>query len=491
MRLRSTLSGRLEEVTADVTPDAAGDGERIGVYVCGVTPYAESHIGHAMSLVVYGVLVRYLRWRHPDLEVRYVSNYTDVDDKIIERARELGRDPAELAQQNIEAWEQQQEALGILPPDVRPRVTTEIETIVATIERIIANDHAYAAPDGDVYFRVRSLPDYGKLSHRNLEQLRAGTRGEPGDAKEFPLDFALWKAAKPGEPSWPSPWGPGRPGWHIECSAMAQRYLGERFAIHGGGTDLVFPHHENEIAQAEAQAGSGSFARIWMHNGMVLRDGEKMSKSQGNVVSVADALDRWTPDTLRLFVLTKHYQQPANLTDEAMAAAARGVERLAQALGPAEGGAGAAPPSALLDAAPFRARFVEAMDDDLNTAQALAALFDLARAINRGREEGAEPEEAQATLRELASVLGLALAGGARGELSQLSAPMLAAIASRFRVACGGTDVESTVEALLDRRGAAREERDFALADAIRDALADAGVEVQDGPQGARWSARA
>jgi cysteinyl-tRNA synthetase len=228
-----------------------------------------------------------------------------------------------------------------------------------------------------------------------------------------------------------------------------------------------------------------------MHNGMVLRDGEKMSKSEGNVVSVADALKRWSPDALRLFVLTKHYRQPTNLTDEAMAAAARGVERLAQALEPAEGRAGAAPPSALLDAAPFRARFVEAMDDDLNTAQALAALFDLARAINRGREEGAEPAEAQATLRELASVLGLALAGGVRGDLSQLSAPTLAAIASRFRVACGGTDVESTVEALLDRRGAAREERDFALADAIRDALADAGVEVQDGPQGARWSARA
>ncbi len=482
MRLRSTLSGRPEEVT----PDAIADGDRIGVYVCGVTPYAESHIGHAMSLLVYGVLVRYLRWRHPELEVRYVSNYTDVDDKIIDRAAELGRDPAELAQQNIEAWEQQQAALGILAPDVRPRVTTEIETIVATIERIVANEHAYATPAGDVYFRVRSLPGYGALSRRNLAELRAGTRGEPGEGKEFPLDFALWKAAKAGEPSWPSPWGPGRPGWHIECSAMAQRYLGERFAIHGGGTDLIFPHHENEIAQSQAVSGPESFARIWMHNGMVLRDGEKMSKSSGNVVSVADALARWSPDALRLFVLTKHYRQPTNLTDEAMAAAARGVERLAQALEPAEGGGGGAPP----DAAPFRARFIEAMDDDLNTAQALAALFDLARAINRGREEGADPAPAQATLRELASVLGLALAGSAHGELSRLSAPTLAAVASRFRVSCGGSDVEGTVEALLARREAARAERDFALADAIRDALQDAGVEVQDGSQGARWSAR-
>jgi cysteinyl-tRNA synthetase len=483
MRLRSTLSGNPEEVT----PDASPDGERIGVYVCGVTPYAESHIGHAMSLLVYGVLVRYLRWRHSDVQVRYISNYTDVDDKIIDRARELGRDPAELAQQNIEAWEQQQAALGILAPDVRPRVTTEIETIVATIERIVANEHAYATPAGDVYFRVRSLPSYGALSRRNLDDLRSGTRGEPGEGKEFPLDFALWKAAKPGEPTWPSPWGPGRPGWHIECSAMAQRYLGDRFAIHGGGTDLIFPHHENEIAQSEAATGPGSFARIWMHNGMVLRDGEKMSKSLGNVVSVADALEHWTPDALRLFVLTKHYRQPTNLTDEAMSAAARGVERLAQALEPAEGGGGTAPP----DAAPFRARFVEAMDDDLNTAQALAALFDLARAINRGREEGADPSEAQATLRELASVLGLALAGSAHGDLSRLSAPTIAGIASRFRVACAGSDIESTVDALLKRRAAARKERDFALGDAIRDALHDAGVEVQDGPQGARWSARA
>jgi cysteinyl-tRNA synthetase len=483
MRLRSTLSGEPEEVTPDATPDGA----RIGVYVCGVTPYAESHIGHAMSLLVYGVLVRYLRWRHPDVEVRYVSNYTDVDDKIIDRAKDLDRDPAELAQQNIEEWEQQQAALGILAPDVRPRVTTEIEAIVATIERIVANEHAYATPSGDVYFRVRSLASYGALSRRNLDELRAGTRGESGEGKEFPLDFALWKSAKPGEPSWPSPWGAGRPGWHIECSAMAQRYLGDRFAIHGGGTDLIFPHHENEIAQSEAAMGPGGFARIWMHNGMVLRDGEKMSKSLGNVVSVADALEHWRPDALRLFVLTKHYRQPTNLTDEAMAAAARGAERLAQALEPAEGGGGGAPP----EAAPFRARFVEAMDDDLNTAQALAALFDLARTINRGREEGTDPSEAQTTLRELASVLGLALAGSAHGDLARLFAPTIAGIASRFRVACGGSDIESTVDALLERRAAARKERDFALGDAIRDALHDAGVEVQDGPQGARWTARA
>ncbi|MYH41768.1 MAG: cysteine--tRNA ligase [Chloroflexi bacterium] len=478
MRLRSTLSGSVEAV--------APENGRIGVYVCGVTPYTESHIGHAMSLLVYGVLIRYLRWRHPGVEIRYVSNYTDVDDKIIERALELGRDPASLAQQNIDLWEAQQAALGILAPDVRPRVTTEIDAIVAAIGRIIENGHAYAVPGAGVYFRVRSLPGYGKLSHRPLDEMRAGTREEPGHGKEFPLDFALWKAAKPGEPTWPSPWGPGRPGWHIECSAMAQRYLGASFSVHGGGTDLVFPHHENEIAQAEAVTGPGSFARLWMHNGMVLRDGEKMSKSLGNVVSVAEALDRWTPDALRLFVLSKHYRQPTNLTDEAMAAAQRGVDRLQQALAEEPAREGSPPP----EAASARARFVEAMDDDLNTAQALAVLFDLARAINRSREVGDHGSAARATLRELASVLGLALPADAHADLSRISGAELSEIASRFDVAAAEADAADVVEALLAQRQAARAERDFALSDAIRDALSEAGIEVQDGPQGARWSVR-
>ncbi len=479
MRLRSTLSGSVEEVV----PEQG----RIGVYVCGVTPYTESHIGHAMSLLVYGVLIRYLRWRHADVEVRYVSNYTDVDDKIIERALELGEDPAALAQQNIDLWEAQQAALGILAPDVRPRVTTEIDGIVGAIGRILGNGHAYAVPGVGVYFRVRSLPGYGKLSHRTLDEMRAGTREEPGREKEFPLDFALWKGAKPGEPSWPSPWGPGRPGWHIECSAMAQRYLGVTFAVHGGGTDLVFPHHENEIAQAEAVTGAGSFARLWMHNGMVLRDGEKMSKSLDNVVSVAEALRLWRPDALRLFVLSKHYRQPTNLTDEAMMAAQRGVDRLSQALAEGSGGSGEPAPAG----AAHRARFVEAMDEDLNTAQALAALFDLARAINRLQEAGADASAERATLRELASVLGLGLLSDAQGDLSRISPAELVEITTRFGVARAATDVAGTIEALLERRQAARSERDFALSDAIREALASSGIDVQDGPQGARWSVRA
>ena len=473
MRLTNTLTGNVEELR----PLEAG---RLGIYVCGVTPYAPSHIGHAVSAIVYDVLVRYLRWR--GLEVTYVSNYTDVDDKLIEAGREQGRDPLELAQQQIERWEREQRALNLLEPDVRPRVSQEIEPIVELIEQIIAADHAYATAEGNVYFRVRSQPHYGKLSRRDIEQLLTGTRFEPGEDKEFPLDFALWKAAKPGEPQWPSPWGAGRPGWHIECSAMSGRYLGDGFDIHGGGMDLVFPHHENEIAQSEA-AGR-PFARLWMHNGLVQHDGAKMSKSLGNVITVEQALERWSADAIRLFVLTGHYRSAANITDEAMAAAESGVERLRNALrAPPAAAAGAS-----ADGAAARERFIEAMEDDLGTPGALAALFELAREINRLRNAGEEASGAQATLRELTcEVFGLGLEEAAAGSLD---AAALAKIAARFEVACGGKDGEETVEALIERREGARAERDFALADAIRAALADAGVEVEDTAEGARWSVR-
>ncbi|MDA0271179.1 MAG: cysteine--tRNA ligase [Chloroflexi bacterium] len=476
MRLTNTLTGSVEPLEP-VNPG------HVGLYVCGVTPYAAAHVGHAMSLMVYDVLARYLRWR--GLEVTVVSNYTDVDDKLIERAAEQGIDPLALANANIEAWEREQDLLGMVQPDVRPRVTQEIPNIIAMIEEIIANGFAYASQAGDVYYRVRAKDDYGKLSHRDIDQLRQGTRFDPAEGKEFALDFALWKATRPGEPAWESPWGPGRPGWHIECSAMARRYLGETFDIHGGGLDLVFPHHENEIAQAEAAAPGrvDIFARVWMHNGMVQRDGEKMSKSLGNVVNVEDALAKWSPDAIRLFVLGSHYRSPNNLTDEALAAAVAGVERLIGALRP---GTGTAPST--LDAEATRARFIEAMEDDLGTAQALAALFDLARAINRARDAGETIEAAQAVLHDLAGVLGLSLQEQDASAL--LDAVALSKLAARLEVVCGGTDVESTVGALIERRTAARTERDFALSDRIRDELATLGVVLEDGPQGTRWSAK-
>ena len=517
MRLTNTLTGAVDALT----PLEPG---RLGIYVCGVTPYAESHVGHAMAAIVYDVLVRYLRWpgnAAGGYDVTFVSNYTDVDDNVIARAAEVGRDPLELVDENIDEWEEQQRALNLVFPDVRPRVTGHIETIVAATEAIVERGFGYATEAGDVYFRVRAKPDYGKLSHRDIDQLRSGTRFEPGEGKEFPLDFALWKATKPGEPSWPSPWGLGRPGWHIECSAMSQHYLGESFDVHGGGVDLVFPHHENEIAQAEA--ATGTFAQHWLHNGLVQRDGEKMSKSIGNVVTVHDALERWRPDALRLFVLSSHYRSPANLTDEALAAAESGVDRLLAALRgipaspgtlrgipaspgtlrgipaspgtlrgiPASPGTQREAPTAggeSVDPSGERARFVDALEDDLGTPQALAAVFDLARAVNRGRDSGHDVRAAQATLAELTrDVLGLRLEEPDAVEVLDVVA--LSKLASKHGVSCGGSDAESTIEALLAARTEARADRDFARADAIRDDLAGAGVEVADTPEGPRWSA--
>ena len=471
MILQNTLTGAVEELV----PVVPG---KIGIYVCGVTPYDSAHVGHAMSLIVYDVLVRYLRWpgnAAGGLDVTFVSNYTDVDDKLIERGAAEGIEPLKLANRNIAQWEEEQQRLGLLPPDVRPRVSTHIDDIKAMIEEIVANGFGYVTPSGDIYFRVRAKADYGKLSHRDIENLRAGTRFEPGEEKEFPLDFALWKAAKPGEPSWNSPCGivgTGRPGWHIECSAMSRRYLGERFDIHGGGLDLIFPHHENEIAQAEAAAhadaahrADGVFARLWMHNGMVQRDGEKMSKSIGNVVSVEEALARWSPDAIRLYVLTSHYRAATNLTDEAMAAATAGVERLATALRPAEG----TQPS-MIDIAATHARFVDGMQDDLSTPRGLAVLFELARSINRARDAGEDVARAQAALRELAGVLGLVLTEDARVD--------------------GEGAHAAEIDQLLAERAAARASKNFARADAIRAELEAMGIAIEDTPQGARWRLR-
>jgi cysteinyl-tRNA synthetase len=465
VQLYNSLTRRVEPLTT-VEPKA------VRMYVCGVTVYDDAHIGHAMSAIVFDVIRRYLEWRGHS--VRHVVNFTDVDDKIINRANALGRDPHELAEHYVSEFMAQLEALNVRPATVYPRATQTMGEIVAFIEGLISKGHAYAA-EGDVYFRVKSDADYGKLSGRPLDEMLAGTRFEVDPRKESPADFALWKAAKPGEPAWPSPWGDGRPGWHIECSAMAMKFLGEEIDIHGGGNDLVFPHHENEIAQSESLTGR-PFARFFLHNGMLelvnpkTREVEKMSKSLGNVVTIASFLDQYDADVFRLVVLGSHYRSPLTYNSEIAADTARKLERLMTALAPAAGSvaSGAVVEEVQRAGETARGRFTEAMDQDLNTSGALAALFDLVRAVNTARDAGAAApalEGAQATLRELAGVLGLRLSGARRS----------------------GKDIAPFVELLIETRAALRKAKQFELADSIRKRLTDLGVTLEDGPTGTRW----
>jgi len=451
LKLYNTLSGRKEEFRPLGNP--------VRMYVCGITPYAEAHVGHAMSYVVFDVLRRYLEYR--GYRVLHVQNFTDIDDKIIARAHLLGVSTTALTETYIRQFEAEMEALNVLRAHAYPRATLEIPKMQELIEGLLAKGYAYKA-DGDVYFRVGAKADYGKLSKRSIDSLLAGARSEPGQAKENPLDFALWKGAKEGEPSWPSPWGPGRPGWHIECSAMALKYLGEEIDIHGGGQDLIFPHHENEIAQSEAFTGR-PFARYWVHNGLMQVGEEKMSKSLGNLISLGEALRRWGADALRLFILSSHYRSPLTYSEEGLEGARRGAERLRLAAhleGPTEG------PDPL-DPQPFRRRFLEAMDDDLATPQALAALFDLAHAINRARDEGRPIGEAQRALRELCGLLGLTL--------TPPTPP---------------SDIIPFIELLVEVRGQLRAARQYDLADRIRARLAELGIALEDTPQGTRWRRR-
>lgn len=460
MKLVNTLTRQEEEFVPL--------GDTVLMYVCGVTPYDENHIGHAMSYIVFDVLRRYLEYR--GYRVRHVQNFTDIDDRIIARAARLGIDEAELAQRYIDRYFEDMRALNILPAHEYPRATQEIAEMIRMIEGLVEKGYAYVAPaqaesgHGDVYYRVERKRDYGKLSGRSLEDMVAGARVEPGEGKENPMDFALWKSAKAGEPAWDSPWGPGRPGWHIECSAMSLKYLGEQIDIHGGGEDLIFPHHENEIAQTEAFTGKEPFVRYWLHNAWVRMGEEKMSKSLGNFVPVRDAVQRWGADAVRLFVLTSHYRSPLTYSEEALDAAKRGVERLRTSLSSAPQVAAA---SAALDASPFRERFIEAMDRDLNTPQAVAALFELAREINRARDEGQAVEEAQATLRELADLLGLTLA---EEEESLAAAPF--------------------IQLLIEVREELRQAKRYDLADRIRSRLGELGIALEDTPQGTVWKRR-
>jgi len=440
---------------------------KVRMYVCGPTVYSNAHIGHAMSSLVFDIIKRYLQFR--GYNVNHVMNFTDVDDKIINRANKLGCDPFELAETYIQQYAQHLKDLNILPATVNPRATREMDEILKLISDLIAKGYAYEA-GGDVYYRVEKKADYGKLSGRKLDDMRAGARIEVDERKENPLDFALWKAAKEGEPAWDSPWGKGRPGWHIECSAMSGAHLGEQIDIHGGGNDLIFPHHENEIAQSEAHTGK-QFARYWIHNGMLQLSGEKMSKSLGNLITIEDFLASHPADALRLMVLNSGYRNPLTFNDEVIGQAEKALERLQSALKAAAPGAAGIPPEALkaLDeqTTATRAGFESSMDDDFNSAGALGYLFELVRVINQARADGATDEQlksAQDVLEELSGVLGL-----------------------RLRLEKESHAADAFVDLLVEVRQDVRQAKLWELSDKIRDRLAAMGVQVEDAKSGSTW----
>jgi cysteinyl-tRNA synthetase len=451
MKIYSTLSRQKEEFQPQ--------GDEVTIYSCGVTPYAESHLGHAMNAVIFDTVRRYLIFR--GYKVKFVQNITDVEDKIIDRANKLGIPPRELAEKFAAHYFEDMAALNVMKPDIIPYATEEIPKMLEMIQGLVNKGHAYAAK-GSVYFRVRSMPDYGKLSKRTLDSMMAGARIEPGEEKEHPMDFALWKAAKPGEPAWDSPWGKGRPGWHIECSAMSLKYLGETIDIHCGGQDLIFPHHENEIAQSECFTGKKPFARIWMHNGLFQLGDEKMSKSLGNIVGIKQVLEKHSADGFRVFVLGSHYRNPLTFSDAAIEAAEHGLERLIQAYNNESTAHNAAEQ---IDVRTARQKFTEVMDDDFNTPQALAILFDLAREINHAGEKGADTADARHALKELAGVLGLTLQ----------------VVAKPF------TDAAPFIDLLIKTRKQLRDIKQFKLADEIRNTLLETGVILEDTAQGTVW----
>jgi cysteinyl-tRNA synthetase len=493
MKAFNTLSGQKEEFRPN--------GKTVNMYVCGVTVYDDCHIGHAMSYVLFDVIRRYLEFK--GYKVKHVQNFTDMDDKIINRANQLGVSSSELAEKYIQEYFRDMDALNIERAHVYPKATEEIPKIIEVIQGLITKGYAYDS-EGSVYFRVKNFPGYGKLSHQDLDDMVSRCSAEEGK-KEYPLDFALWKAAKPGEPFWPSPWGKGRPGWHIECSAMALKYLGESLDIHGGGQDLIFPHHENEITQSESFTGVAPFARYWLHNGLLQFGEDKMSKSLGNLITVKQALEQYSPDAIRLFIISSHYRSPLTYGEDSLKAAETGMERLRQASKDERATDG----KVALDAEPFRSRFAESMDDDFNTAQAVAVLFDLAREINRAREENYDVTGAQKTLIELAQVLGFTLEEPAKppldaepfiGLLSQLCSEIQRVLKESDDVVkkvesllAGATqsaeplDAERLIRLLIKIRDVLRQAKQWQLADMIRNRLTKLGIALEDTPKETAW----
>ncbi len=458
LQIFNTLSRQKEEFK----PIHAG---KIGMYVCGITIYDLCHIGHGRTFVAFDAISRYLRYLGYDLN--YVRNVTDIDDKIIKRAAENNESVEELTTRMLAEMHKDFDALNILRPDSEPRATRHIHEIIELTESLIERGHAYVADNGDVMFEVKTDPNYGLLSRQDLDQLQAGARVEVADVKRNPMDFVLWKMSKEGEPSWESPWGLGRPGWHIECSAMNSKTLGNHFDIHGGGSDLMFPHHENEIAQSTC-AHDGPYVNYWMHSGMVMVDRQKMSKSLNNFFTIRDVLEYYDAETVRYFLLSGHYRSQLNYTEENLKQARTALERLYTAL---RGTDKSAVPAGGEE---YKSRFCEAMNDDFNTPEAYSALFDMARELNRLKTENMDAANGMAAqLRELAKVLGLLeqdpetfLQGGAQGE----------------------DDAEvAKIEALIKQRNDARQSKDWALADQARDALAAMGVVLEDSSAGTTW----
>lgn len=431
------------------------------MYVCGPNLYGPCHVGHALSFIVFDVLRRYLEYA--GYTVRHVQNFTDIEDRIIELARQDGKEIREISEKHLERFMQEMDQLHVKRAHVYPKATDYIQEMIDIVKGLVEQDMAYEV-DGDVYYRVRRFPGYGKLSKRSLEEMEAGARIEIDPRKEDPMDFAVWKASKGGEPAWPSPWGMGRPGWHIECSAMSLSLLGHQFDVHGGGQDVVFPHHENEIAQSEGYTGVSPVVRYWIHNGLLRlteTDDEKMTRHAGNFVSLREALDTHTPDAIRLFLLSAHYRSPRAYSEAEIEAHERSLERMQTALREAGNPQGPA-----LDAGHFRGEFHQAMANDLGTPQAIAVLFSLTREINRAREAGKDTREAQSLLRELGGVLGLV-----------------------FEESRPTDNIASTsfVDLLVEVRSELRKSKQFALADAIRDRLAELGIAIEDSPAGTRW----
>jgi cysteinyl-tRNA synthetase len=458
---------------------------KVSMYVCGVTPYNYCHLGHARAYITFDIVKKYLRFKGYD--VFHVQNFTDVDDKLIKQAKEEGSTLNEIADKYIAAYYADMDALGIDRADIYPRVTEHIQEIIEVIEGLIEKGFAYQV-EGDVYFDIGKFPNYGKLSGRNLEEMMAGARVQVDERKNHPMDFALWKGAKAGEPAWESPWGPGRPGWHIECSALSLKYLGNGFDIHGGGADLVFPHHENEVAQSEAYTGQAPFARYWIHNGFVTINEEKMSKSLGNFFTIRDILEIFPAKALRFLLLSTHYRSPIDFSDEKLKEAQKGLERLVEAKKRVEDvlelkepneGNGSSPSEEARElsrkAKVFREKFIEAMDDDFNTALAIGELFEFVREVNKMTNRCMHAainsfdkeilRDIKVLLEEIDNVLGI--------------------LTEEEKSTAGLAD--ELIEFLLQLRQEVRKEKNWALADRIRDGLKEMGIIVEDTPQGPKW----